>query len=157
MIGAGIYLGAAFDTYSRLRWQKKNRWLSILQDILFWILNGLFIFIWLREVNQGEMRVTIFLSLFCGYASYQALFQSSYKKLLEMIIKIIISFYRFIRRLLHIFLFKPIYWLYQSIVTLILFFVGLILKLFHYVYSLFTKTKRGFFRWMAKWFTRKQK
>lgn len=135
MIGAGVYLGASFDTFSRLR-LKKNQTLMIIQDLLFWILNGLFIFIWLKEVNDGEMRIHVLLSLACGYAMYKALFEATYRKLLEKMISMIIAIYRFFIRLMNQLIIQPIIWLYKMLIALLLFLAGLIVALGRYLYRL---------------------
>lgn len=136
MVGAGAYLGAAFDVYSRLRVKKHNQWLMIIQDLMFWLVNGLFIFIWLRFVNEGEMRIYIFLSLLCGYAFYKALLQTIFRDMLERWIKMTLALYRFTLRILHIFVLKPLQWLYKIIIALVLFVVSLITQVFNYIYRL---------------------
>jgi spore cortex biosynthesis protein YabQ len=154
MVGAGAYLGAAFDVFSRLRFKKNNHWLMIIQDLLFWLVNGLVIFIWLRLVNEGEMRIYIFLSLFCGYALYKALLQNIFRDTLERLIKMTLALYRFTLRMLHILVIKPIQWLYMIIIAIVLFVVGLITQLFTYSYRLlllFIKPIGVFFsKWWGK-------
>jgi spore cortex biosynthesis protein YabQ len=136
MAGAGVYLGAAFDVFSRLRIKKSNRWLIMIQDLMFWLVNGLLIFIWLRLVNEGEMRIYIFLSLFCGYALYKALLQNIFRDMLERWIKMTLALYRFILHILHVFVIKPLQWLYKIIIALVLFVVGLIIQILNYFYRL---------------------
>jgi spore cortex biosynthesis protein YabQ len=136
MVGAGAYLGTAFDVFSRLRIKKNNHWLMIIQDLFFWLINALLIFIWLRLVNEGEMRIYILLSLFCGYALYKALLQNIFRDMLERLIRTILALYRFTLRMLHTLVIKPIQWLYMIIIAIVLFVVGLITKLFTYFYHL---------------------
>lgn len=161
MVGAGAYLGAAFDVFSRLRFKKHNRWLMVIQDLLFWLVNGLFIFIWLRLVNEGEMRIYIFLSLFCGYALYKALLQTIFRDMLERWIKMTLAVCRFTLRMLHILLIKPLEWLYQIIIAILLFVVGLITQLFNYIYRLilfFIKPIGVFFsNWWKNWLKKMRK
>jgi spore cortex biosynthesis protein YabQ len=136
MVGAGAYLGAAFDLFSRLRVKKQNHWLIMIQDLLFWLFNGLLVFIWLQSVNEGEMRIYIFLSLLCGYALYKALLQNVFLRMLERCIRINIAIYRSVLRITHALIIKPLQWLYRLTTVLILFVVGVIIQLLNYVYRL---------------------
>ena len=87
MIGMGIFFGAALDTYNRfLKRRKRKSWLVFINDVLFWILQSLFIFFVLFRVNQGELRFYIFIALLCGFAGYQSVFKGIYLKWLEMLI-----------------------------------------------------------------------
>ena len=66
MIGMGSWLGAALDTYNRfLQRQDRTHWIVLINDILFWIVQGLIIFYVLLLVNEGELRFYIFLSILC--------------------------------------------------------------------------------------------
>ncbi|WP_202081458.1 spore cortex biosynthesis protein YabQ [Caldalkalibacillus salinus] len=128
MVGAGLYLGASHDTYARLR-LKKNQWLTFVQDFLFWLLNGLFIFLWLQWVNEGVVRVYIFLSLLCGYAMYRALFQNLYRRTLDTIIRIVAWSYHTVIKVTDILLIKPMVYLYKMIIALIVMVMTLLLRI----------------------------
>lgn len=173
MVGAGAYLGASFDTFIRLSLKKKNQWVMIIQDVMFWLLNGLFIFIWLKSVNEGEMRIYIFLSLLCGYALYKALLQNFYQNTLERLLRFITALYRFIVQLCMILFITPLHWLYQLVITIILFCAGIIIEAARYLYKLLLflsrplslffvgwwkkikDKKEGIIGWMAKWLFKK--
>lgn len=62
----------------------------------------------LLQVNNGEVRLYIFLALLCGYAAYRAIFQNIYRGLLERLIQAILAIYRFITRCLYILIVQPI-------------------------------------------------
>lgn len=109
MIGMGTFFGAALDTYNRfLQRRKRKSWLVFINDILFWLFQGLLIFFILFHVNQGELRFYIFLALLCGFAAYQSLLKQLYLKCLEKLISIAISVFRFFVRLVHLLVYKPI-------------------------------------------------
>jgi len=117
MIGMGSFFGAALDTYNRfLQRSKRKSWLTFLNDILFWVVQGLLIFFVLFHVNQGEWRFYIFLALLCGFAAYQSLFKQVYLKMLEKLIVLVISLYKFFVRLFLLLIYKPI----QALVTVII-------------------------------------
>lgn len=121
MIGMGSYFGAALDTYNRfLQRSKRQSWLVFINDILFWFLQGLFIFYVLFLVNKGELRFYIFLALLCGFAAYQSLLKRGYLRLLEIVISMVISIYQFFVKALHILIYKPIYSLLLAIISLII-------------------------------------
>jgi spore cortex biosynthesis protein YabQ len=139
MIGSGIWIGAALDTYHRF--QPRNRkwnWLRFINDIIFWILQALLIFYVLLQVNQGEVRVIIFLALLCGFAAYQSLLQRGYRKLLEVLIKVVISISRMIRNVFRALIVQPVKGILKLLLTLskmigklllsiLLFIVGILL------------------------------
>lgn len=136
MVGAGAYLGASFDTFARLRLKKKNQWVTIIQDMMFWLLNGLFVFIWLKYVNEGEMRIYIFLSLLCGFAFYKAFLQNFYQYILEWLLRVSSALYRFIVKICMILIIAPLYWFYQFMITSILFCTGVVIEAARYLYKL---------------------
>lgn len=121
MVGMGSVFGATLDTYSRfLNRTKRKRWIVFINDILFWIVQGLAIFYILYLVNRGELRFYIFIALLCGFAAYQSLFKNLYLRLLEVIISVVISIYRFLLKLFHYFIYKPVYSLVFFVISLFL-------------------------------------
>ncbi|WP_371931952.1 spore cortex biosynthesis protein YabQ [Mesobacillus subterraneus] len=84
MIWMGTLFGASLDTHNRfLKRSKRKSWIVFINDILFWVFQGLSIFYVLFSVNMGELRFYIFLALLCGFAAYQSLFKNMYLKVLE--------------------------------------------------------------------------
>ena len=81
MVAMGVWLGVAMDTYSRFFHPSKSKslWLYA-NDVVFWLLQGLLIFYVLYVVNEGELRLYVFLALLCGYAAYRALLQPLYRR-----------------------------------------------------------------------------
>src|SRR5699024_5483544 len=86
---SGIYLGIAQETFRRFKphW-KPNRFLLYFMEIAFWLFQVALIFYVLFLVNAGELRLYVFLALFLGISMYQVLVASVYKRLLEMIVRI---------------------------------------------------------------------
>ncbi len=111
MIGMGSFYGAALDTYNRfLKRSQRKRWIVFIHDVLFWVIQGLLIFYVLFLVNEGEFRFYLFLALLCGFSAYQALFRKLYCHSLEILIKIIISIYKFCIKSFQVLIFIPIKW-----------------------------------------------
>ncbi|WP_404330659.1 spore cortex biosynthesis protein YabQ [Mesobacillus maritimus] len=121
MIGMGSLFGASLDTYSRfLQRRKRKNWIVFLNDILFWILQGLSIFYVLFIVNEGELRFYIFLALLCGFAAYQSLLKRGYLKVLEWIISVAISTYKITVNLFKTLVYQPLRFLLVSTVSLLI-------------------------------------
>ncbi|KAA0543705.1 spore cortex biosynthesis protein YabQ [Bacillus sp. BGMRC 2118] len=128
MFGMGSWLGAALDTYGRfLQRPKRSRWLLFINDLTFWIVQGLIIFYVLLLVNEGELRFYVFLALLCGYAGYQSLFQSFYMNFLELLIRFVIRMYQFIAKLITTLVFKPIRYIIHLLVVLFISLWGALL------------------------------
>lgn len=121
MIGMGSFFGAALDTYNRfLKRSKRKSWIVFCNDILFWILQALFIFYVLYLVNRGEMRFYIFIALLCGFAAYQSLLKRGYMKILESIIRLAILIYRFLVKTIIHMVYRPMYALLMMILSVLL-------------------------------------
>ncbi len=139
MLGAGIVIGTSLDTYRRLRFIKGSRWLTFIQDLLFWLSLAVITFLWLKSVNEGEMRVYVFLSLLCGYAMYKALFEALYRRLLDRTIELVIVLYRFVKKMFYYLLIKPLILLYQFLMLIIITLTGFLFQLGKGLYRLLMK------------------
>lgn len=159
MLGAGVFLGISYETYSRLR-MKQKQWLTLIQDLVFWIINGMIVFLWLQNVNTGEMRLYIFLSLICGYAMYKALLQRIYKTLLEWVIRSVIWSYRTLVKTIRILIVIPIIWIYKAILAILLFLFGILAAigkfLFKAVLFILSPFWKGLRLMWRKWGPKKQ-
>ncbi|WP_264741084.1 spore cortex biosynthesis protein YabQ [Cytobacillus firmus] len=120
MIGMGSVFGAALDTYNRfLQRTKRKSWLVFINDILFWLVQGLAIFYILFLVNKGELRFYIFIALLCGFAAYQSLFKKMYLRVLEISIRMAISIYRFFVKAFTLLIYKPIQGLIMALIAIV--------------------------------------
>ncbi|MFD1736910.1 spore cortex biosynthesis protein YabQ [Bacillus salitolerans] len=130
MIGMGSWIGAALDTYGRfLKRPTRARWFVFINDVFFWIVQGLVIFYILLLVNEGELRFYVFLALLCGYAAYKSLFQSYYNKLLEFIITTVIKLYKFLAKLVRVLIIRPIQLLIQATIVVLVGLWNILLKI----------------------------
>lgn len=121
MIGMGSLFGVMFDTYQRfLDRPNRKSWIVFINDLLFWVIQALMIFYILFLVNNGELRFYIFVALLCGFAAYQSLFKNIYLKILEVIIRSVISLYQFIRRAFQLLIYKPVIGLIQLLISIVL-------------------------------------
>jgi spore cortex biosynthesis protein YabQ len=121
MISMGVFFGTSLDTYNRfLQRSKRKNWLVFINDVLFMVVQGLLVFYTLFKVNQGELRFYIFIAILCGFAAYQSVFKQWYLKWLEKMIKFCISVYRFFVKLINLLIYKPIYILITTLITIII-------------------------------------
>ena len=181
MIGMGLYVGAALDTYGRFV-KRRNVFhlLTAVNDILFWLVQGLFVFYVLFIVNNGELRVYIFLALLCGYAAYQSLFRKIYIRLLEWFISFIVSCFRLIRNIFLTIFVRPVKTILKllftlcmmivtSLVTVVLFILKLLWRPIRFLlvkvskllkldiglkkvsHSRLVQTTKEIFRWLTSW------
>ncbi|SFB22858.1 MULTISPECIES: spore cortex biosynthesis protein YabQ [unclassified Bacillus (in: firmicutes)] len=153
MIGMGILFGCLLDTYQRfLKRKKRKSWLVFFNDLLFWTIQAMLTFYILFLVNQGELRFYIFLALLCGFAVYQSLLKGIYLRILEWIIKTIISIYLLIKKTVYYLIYKPIVGLFQVLIAISLFIgrglytlVKFILKVILFILKLFWTPVEKFF------------
>lgn len=121
MFGMGSWVGAALDTYGRfLKRPLRARWVVFINDFLFWIVQGLILFYLLLLVNEGELRVYIFLAVLCGYAAYQSLLKKIYLRILDRLIQTSISIYNLVINIGQAIIIKPIVLLFQFVITILL-------------------------------------
>lgn len=130
MIGMGSFFGASLDTYQRfLKRGKRKSAIVFLNDILFWIFQGVVIFYVLFLVNYGEIRFYLLLALLCGFAAYQALIKRMYLFFLEKFIRFVKATIVFLKKLFLIFIFNPIKGIVLFLVSVILLIGRLLLSL----------------------------
>ncbi|MBT2759354.1 spore cortex biosynthesis protein YabQ [Mesobacillus foraminis] len=121
MIGMGSLFGASLDTYNRfLQRHKRKTWIIFINDILFWVYQGLSVFYVLFSVNQGELRFYIFIALLCGFAAYQSLIKRLYLKILEWVITVAVASYRLSVKIVFTLIYRPLRFLTMAIVSLLL-------------------------------------
>jgi spore cortex biosynthesis protein YabQ len=137
MIGMGSLFGASLDTYNRfLQRQKRKSWIVFINDLLFWVLQGMSIFYVLFLVNEGDVRIYIFLALLCGFAAYQSLLKRIYLNCLEWIISVVISTYRLAVKIVHNVVYRPLRYLFLSTISLILLTGKGLLMLLKWIFSI---------------------
>ncbi|WP_416148125.1 spore cortex biosynthesis protein YabQ [Salipaludibacillus sp. HK11] len=83
----GIGLAGSLDTYERILGKRTSfTWLRMINDFLFWIAQALIYFGVLLFMNHGEVRFYLVLAVLLGYAIYRALFERTYRKILEQLL-----------------------------------------------------------------------
>lgn len=183
MVAMGGWVGISIDTYSRLiRGRRWNKWITVINDSLFWIIQGLFVFFILLQVNEGEMRFYILLALLCGYSCYRALLDNMYKKMLDALINATIKTFKFCKAAFFALIINPtkvlLKLLFSMCMIILGFFTKVVFFLLKVAYTPFLwigkfiwsfvpkeklnkiKNKLGFIRkikkYIMRWFTKKE-
>ncbi|PFA16838.1 MULTISPECIES: spore cortex biosynthesis protein YabQ [Bacillus cereus group] len=138
MIGMGAWIGAALDTYQRfLQRSQRNRWLVFIYDILFWIVQALFVFYVLLIVNEAELRIYVFVALLCGFAAYQSLLKAVYMRVLNFLIYVFVQTIQFFIKIVHLLMIKPVIIIAQLIIAFILFLFRIVLSIGNVLWKCF--------------------
>lgn len=86
----GFLIGLLFDIFRILRKSfKTSDFITILQDILFWILTGVIILYSIFKFNNGELRGYIFIGILIGAIIYLLLFSKLFISVNVFIINIL--------------------------------------------------------------------
>jgi len=120
MIIGGIYLGIATQTFRRISVVWKN-WtvLTYFLEISYWIFQTCLLFFILYHVKNGELRIYIFLACLLGFSMYQVLLKSTYQRILEWIIKIVVMVINGIIKVIDTIIVRPIRWIIMVLVRTI--------------------------------------
>ncbi|WP_010094855.1 spore cortex biosynthesis protein YabQ [Ornithinibacillus scapharcae] len=126
----------ALDTFRRFQkhW-KRNVILVYVMEVFFWLTQVFILYYVLFRINAGELRFYVFAACLLGFSAYQVFAKNLYKRLLERVIFIIASIYKFLYRLVKAIIFTPIKYITQLLVAVIIFLfnttllvVGFVLK-----------------------------
>jgi spore cortex biosynthesis protein YabQ len=128
MIAGGFYLGIALDTFRRFhRHWRHNVYLVYFMEVSFWLAQVFILYFILFQVNAGELRFYVFAACLLGFAAYQALAATLYKRLLERLIRIISNIYQLLKSLVKTLIIAPIKYLIQLLVAFIIFLFNMIM------------------------------
>ena len=91
---AGVLIGFLFDSYRVVRGSDSYKLITIIEDVLFWILCGMTIFLFLLYFNNAYLNMYIYMLIGVGLTVYLLVFSSKIFKL-ENLLAIFV--YRIIR------------------------------------------------------------
>ncbi len=102
-MGTGLITGFLYDLFRLKRKALKTRGLMVtLEDVFFWIITAVLVFITAYISNQGEIRLYFFLAMLSGVVIYYSFLSFWVTQILTFIVKIIIWPFAFLIQL-----FKP--------------------------------------------------
>jgi len=79
---SGVITGVFFDIYRLIRgFENPNKILTIIQDLLFWVLSSIVIFIFLMYTNEGYINFYVYVCLIIGVYLYLKLLSKPFIKL----------------------------------------------------------------------------
>lgn len=92
---AGIIIGVFFDLYRLIRGvNAPNNVITCIQDILFWLLTSILVFIFLLYTNYAYVSIYVYVLIFIGLYLYLRFFS---KIILSIIYTISKSIYKILR------------------------------------------------------------
>ena len=78
---AGMITGVCFDIYRLIRgFGNPNKFMTIIQDLLFWALNSIVVFIFLMYTNKGYVNFYVYLFLIIGVYLYVKVLSTAFIK-----------------------------------------------------------------------------
>ncbi|MET1250471.1 spore cortex biosynthesis protein YabQ [Sporolactobacillus sp. STCC-11] len=147
MIAMGVWFGASFSIYQYFVHPKKGRrWILLISDPLFWIVQALLLFSLLLPVNEGQLRFYYFLGILLGFACYKAILENAFMRLFGRIIAVIVRVGRFTAKTVYNLLIYPLFFLLMLAYRLCRMTVNTVLKVALFLISIPLKILRGVIR-----------
>jgi len=85
---SGIITGVLFDIYRLIRgFENPNKILTIIQDLLFWTLTSIVVFIFLMYTNEGYINFYVYVCLIIGAYLYLKLLSRAFIKVQYKLLK----------------------------------------------------------------------
>ncbi|MFM1655459.1 spore cortex biosynthesis protein YabQ [Brevibacillus sp. B_LB10_24] len=172
----GVLMGIGFDTYQVFKGKGRiPRWLIFLLDLSFWLCSIWLVFFVLVRVNDGVVRLPIFLGILAGAYVYFVLVSKKYIQLLLIVIKFCKWCYRTTLLLFHVLIISPVRFIVRLIWILLTFIFSILLAIGNFLWRIirfltapfvnwgrkigkgFSRTKTGFWNRMKNWFKPKPK
>ena len=98
----GFIIGLLFDVFRIIRkCFKTNDFITLFQDILFWILSGSILLYSIFKFNNGELRGFIFIALLIGAVCYLLLFS-------KLFITVNVIFINILKKIIYYILILPL-------------------------------------------------
>ncbi|MFS0673871.1 spore cortex biosynthesis protein YabQ [Ornithinibacillus sp. 179-J 7C1 HS] len=134
MIGGGLYLGMALETFRRFQkhW-KENLFLVYFMEVSFWLTQVFILYFVLFQVNAGELRFYVFAACLLGFAAYQVFAANLYKRLLERMIIIIYRIYQFLRNVVNMLIIAPIRYMIKLLIAAVIFLFNLLILIVGFI------------------------
>ena len=151
MVVSGIYLGFATETYRRISviWNSKKV-VTFIIEILYWIIQTLILFFVLFQVNDGELRVYIFLACLLGFSMYVVMFKTIYIRVLEWIIKVLVAITVGIINIINTLVVRPVRWIIEVLLRIVYFIGNLLYRILRFILKILLSPFRILFSYIRK-------
>lgn len=144
-------MGIFYDTYRIFeRMYKMKKWLIWICDLLFWVSATFLVFGTLLRVNEGIVRIYIFLGLGIGTIIYLLSFRAMYGKILKKIIQITITVYRQFVKMTKVLVITPAVSLFYFLVKVVKWLIKIITTLLRWIGIPLIKLGKFFGKWIKK-------
>jgi spore cortex biosynthesis protein YabQ len=98
---AGMLTGIFFDVYRLIRgFENPNKILTIIQDLLFWTLTSIVVFIFLMYTNEGYINFYVYVCLIIGVYLYIKLLSRVFIKVQYKLLKFNGKVFRVVRNII---------------------------------------------------------
>jgi len=98
---SGIITGVFFDIYRLIRgFESPNKILTIIQDLLFWTLTSIVVFIFLMYTNEGYINFYVYVCLIIGVYLYIKLLSRIFIKVQFKLLKLNGKAFRVVRNII---------------------------------------------------------
>lgn len=98
---SGLITGVSFDIYRLIRgFKNPNKFLTIIQDLLFWTLTSIVVFIFLMYTNKGYINFYVYVCLIIGVYLYLKLLSRSFIKVQYRSLKFNGKLFRVVRNVI---------------------------------------------------------
>lgn len=94
---SGILIGVLFDIYRIIRGvEEPGKIVTAIEDLLFWILTAIIIFVFMMYTNYAYLSFNIFVYIAMGIFLHFKLFSKTFIKILNSVLKYVFSLLRMI-------------------------------------------------------------
>lgn len=146
----GFLMGILYDTYRTFeRMYKMGTWLIWICDLLFWTSSTFLVFGTLLRVNEGIVRIYIFLGIGIGIILYLLTFREIYGMILKKIIQLCIVIYKGIIRSVQVLVIVPILYLYKTLFSLVKWILRISWMIGKWICNPFIKIGKSSGKWVG--------
>ncbi|MFT8363597.1 MAG: spore cortex biosynthesis protein YabQ [Sporolactobacillus sp.] len=147
MVLMGVWIGGSYSVYGRfIHPRKKRRWILLVTDPLFWIIQALLLFTLLLPVNEGRLRLYMFLGTILGFSFYKALLERAFLIVFDKIIGLIVRICRYIAKTVYQLIIYPAFFLLMLVYRLCRMTVSALFRITVVLLLFPLKVLRGFLR-----------
>jgi spore cortex biosynthesis protein YabQ len=144
----GALMGMGYDTYHVFKGKSRfPPWLLFLLDVAFWLCSMAVVFVVLVRVNDGVVRLPIFLGMLLGAWVYFLIGSKKYIQFLLAVIKFCKWLYRTVLLLIDTLIVRPVLFVYRLVWTLLTFLFSGLMTILTFLWKVVRFLSSPFARW----------